>query len=100
MELDKILKLIGAGYSKEDIEKFEEAANPDTEAAEAPAAEAKQETQTTAPAAQNDEILSAINKLTQAIITKNLNGTTAETTAEQTTTDILAKVIAPPKKGK
>lgn len=106
MELDKIFKLIEAGYTKEDIQKLEApAADPEPEkepeAPEAKEAPAAKEEPAPVPAAAsgNDQVLQALNRLTEAIMKKNLNVTTAETT-QQDPKDILAKVIAPPKKEK
>lgn len=104
MELEKVFKLIDAGYTKEEIQAFEKPADPEPETKdpepeqkEAPAAK---DEPAPAPAAQNnDQVLAALNRLTDAIMKKNLNVTTAETT-KQDTADILAKVIAPPKKEK
>ena len=104
MELDQIFKLIDAGYTKEDIQKLEApAADPEPEkepespeAKEAPAAK-EEPAPVPAAASGNDQVLQALNRLTEAIMKKNLNVTTAETT-QQDPKDILAKVIAPPKK--
>ena len=106
MELDQIFKLIEAGYTKEDIQKLEApAADPEPdkepeepEAKEAPAAK-EEPAPVPAAASGNDQVLQALNRLTDAIMKKNLNVTTAETT-QQDPKDILAKVIAPPKKEK
>ena len=105
MELDRIFKLIDAGYTKEDIEKMEApAADPEPEEKKDPEPEAKKEEKPAADPAPaqtgNDQILAALNNLTNAIMKKNLNVTTAESASPQTTQDILAKVIAPPKKEK
>ena len=102
MELENIIKLIDAGYTKDDINSL---LNP-SESAEAdqdqtPAStQAEPEQPAQSPAGNQDQILEAINKLTSAIMSKNLNTTTAETLKEQTAQDILAKVIAPPKPNK
>ena len=106
MELDQIFKLIEAGYTKEDIQKLEApAADPEPEkepeapeAKEAPAAK-EEPAPVPAAASNNEQVLQALNRLTEAIMKKNLNVTTAETT-QQDPKDILAKVIAPPKKEK
>ena len=106
MELDQIFKLIEAGYTKEDIQKLEApAADPEPEkepeapeAKEAPAAK-EEPAPVPAAASNNDQVLQALNRLTETIMKKNLNVTTAETT-QQDPKDILAKVIAPPKKEK
>lgn len=101
MKLDERLALINAGYTREEIEAFEsEEAEPAPAPEQQPAPEPEQKPEPEAPApapAAQDPILEAINKLTSAIMAKNLNTTTAETLTAQTTQDILAKVIAPPK---
>ena len=107
MELEKVFKLIDAGYTKEEIQEFEAqpASDPEpekeSEAPEAKEAPAAKEEPAPAPAAAsgNDQVLQALNRLTDAIMKKNLNVTTAETT-QKDPADILAKVIAPPKKEK
>lgn len=107
MELEKVFKLIDAGYTKEEIQAFEAqpASDPEpekeSEAPEAKEAPAAKEEPAPAPAAAsgNDQVLQALNRLTDAIMKKNLNVTTAETT-QKDPADILAKVIAPPKKEK
>ena len=105
MELEQIVKLIDAGYTKEDIQAFEKPADPEPEkepeapeAKEAPAA--KEEPAPVPAATNNDQILQALNRLTDAIMKKNLNVTTAQSSSPQTTQDILAKVITPPRKEK
>ena len=106
MELDQIFKLIDAGYTKEEIQALEApAADPEPEmepetpeAKEAPAAK-EEPAPVPAAASNNDQVLQALNRLTDAIMKKNLNVTTAET-SQQDPKDILAKVIAPPKKEK
>lgn len=103
MKLDERLALINAGYTREEIEAFESEEAEPTPAPEQPAPEPEQKPEPEAPApapaapAAQDPILEAINKLTSAVMAKNLNTTTAETLTAQTTQDILAKVIAPPK---
>ena len=107
MELENIIKLLDAGYTKDEINAMmnpaapaEEAAAPAEEPAPEPIKAADPEPAPVPQPAGNDQILEALNKLTNAIITKNLNATTAESAKEQTTTDILAKIIAPPRKEK
>ena len=101
MELEKVFKLIDAGYTKEEIQAFEAQPATDPEPEKEPEApEAKEEpAPVPAAASNNDQVLQALNRLTDAIMKKNLNVTTAETT-QQDPKDILAKVIAPPKKEK
>ena len=105
MELENIIKLIDAGYTKEEIlslQNPEQPAEADPEPEQPAGTPAASQPAEQSPPAGYDQVLEAINKLTSAIVTRNLNTTIAESTAEQTTQDILAKVIAPPKpkKGK
>lgn len=106
MKLDERLALINAGYTKEEIAAFE------AEAAPAPAPAAPEQTPEpdpdpkqaapqpaqTAPAAQ-DQILEALNRLTNTIIQHNTNNTVIQP-AERTPEDALAEVIAPPNRKK
>ena len=105
MELEQIITLLNAGYTKGEIERLSSpTAVNDPEPADAdpePIPADPEPAPAPAPVpAQNDQILEALNKLTNAIMTKNLNVTTAESSKTQTTQDILAKVIAPPRKEK
>lgn len=106
MKLDERLALINAGYTKEEIAAFE------AETAPAPAPAAPEQTPEpdpepkqaapqpvqTAPAAQ-DQILEALNRLTNTIIQHNTNNTVIQP-AERTPEDALAEVIAPPNRKK
>lgn len=108
MKLDERLALINAGYTKEEIAAFEAEAAP----APAPAPAAPEQTPQpdpeqkpaapqpapTAPAAQ-DQILEALNRLTNTIIQHNTNNTVIQP-AERTPEDALAEVIAPPNRKK
>lgn len=104
MKVDEILKLIDAGYTKADIDAMTaepaHTAEPETEPAEpdvepekapAPAAEPAQPQ----PAGQ-DQILEALNRLTNTIIKSNINNTVIQP-AERTPEDALAEIISPPK---
>lgn len=103
MELDKILKLVDAGFSKEEIMGLVTPAVPAQEQTAVPDAvpepEAKPEAKPTpvqAPVDNSAVLLDAINKLTntiqsQAIRQSNLPGVTQAQTAEQ----VLAEIIHP-----
>lgn len=105
MKTETILKLIDAGYTKDEIQAMDDfpaeqetadqpADEPDHPAAAAPAAEE--------PAAQPagyDAVLEALNKLTNSIIKSNINSTVVQP-AEHTLDDALASIIAPPMKKK
>lgn len=117
MELDQVFKLIEAGFTKEDIFAFTETKTPEEPAQTTPSDTEKEpekgkndtadlpgkteDTDKIRELQNNVNTLQAsLDKLTNAIITKNLNQTTAETMQEQSISDILAKVIAPPRKDK
>ena len=105
MKTETILKLIDAGYTKDEIQAMDDfpaepeapdqpADEPDQPAAAVPAAEE--------PAAQPagyDAVLEALNKLTNSIIKSNINSTVVQP-AEHTLDDALASIIAPPMKKK
>lgn len=103
MKVDDILKLINAGYSKADIDAMtaEPAAEPETTETPAKAAEPETTPAQTAEPAQNqtagqDQILEALNRLTNTIINRNINSTVIQP-AERTPEDALAEIISPPK---
>lgn len=104
MTLDERLTLIRAGYTKEEIQAMEQpAADPAPEqpaadpAPEQQAADPAPEQQTPAPA--QDPILAALDRLTNTIISRNINQTVTQP-AERTPEDALAEIIAPPNKKK
>ena len=117
MKLDEIMKLIDAGYTKADIDALTaaaqsadqpaEQAKQDQQASDQPAEQAQQpdqpavKTQTAAiptlqPATTNDQILDALNKLTETIVRSNINQTVIQP-AQRTPEQALAEIIAPPK---
>lgn len=98
MKLDERLALINAGYTKEEIAAFETEETPTTPAAPEQTPEPEQkpaapEQTPTAPA--QDQILEALNRLTNTIIQHNTNNTVIQP-AERSPEDALAEVIAPP----
>ena len=107
MKVDDILKLMDAGYTKADIDAMtaEPAAEP-AQAAEpetAPAQTAEPETALAEklilpkpPASVNDQILEALDRLTNTLIKSNINSTVIQP-AERTPEDALAEIISPPK---
>lgn len=107
MTKDEIFKLIDAGYTKEEIQALDDIKSPDPEPAaetaagdertEQPAAQPAAEKQTATPVNSNDQILEALNKLTNVMIGRNINQTVSETLQERKPEDILAEIIAPPK---
>ena len=103
MDAKNIIALVNAGYTKAEIDAMEAPADPATEAPEAPAdpAPAADPQPAEAPAAQpqQDQILQALERLTNSIMQHNLNQTVAQP-AERTVQDALAAIIAPPAKNK
>ena len=107
MKVDEILKLIDAGYTKADIDAMTaepvQTAEPQTEPEAEPAQSAEPET-APAPAAEQaqpqtagqDQILEALNRLTNTIIKSNINSTVIQP-AERTPEDALAEIISPTK---
>lgn len=113
MELETIITLLNAGYTKEEIaalsanpaEKPAQTSQADTEQEKEPEKEPDQpKTEDTDKLrelqANVNNLQAALDKLTNAIVQKNINMTTAETMQQESISDILAKVIAPPKKEK
>lgn len=106
MKLDERLALINAGYTKEEIAAFETEETPAAPAApeqtpepeQTPAAPEQTPAVPEAPAAQ-DQILEALNRLTNTIIQHNTNNTVIQP-AKRTPEDALAEVIAPPNRKK
>ena len=108
MKVNEIIKLLDAGYSKEEIEAFEKAEEPEEAAPvdiqEEPEKEEKKEADA-ADQAQPDPVQDQIAKLTAAmermsgmIISQNINRTVTEGASERTIDDMLAEVINPPRK--
>lgn len=109
LSLDQIFKLIDAGYTKEDIQTFTtttpEPAKPAEEAPADPAPSPKEtskpkaaepqpeQTAQAQPAAQ-DQILQALERLTNSIMQHNTNSTVIQP-AEHSIDDALAEIIAP-----
>ena len=103
MKLDDILKLIDAGYTKADIDAMTapaQTAEPAQAAEPEKTAEPEAPAQTAEPAqnqtAGQDQILEALNRLTNTIIKSNINSTVIQP-AERTPEDALAEIISPVK---
>lgn len=106
MEINDIIKLINAGYTKADIDAMTqpEAAKPAVpEQIEQPEAEAPEAAQPEPVPVNNDQqagqeqILAALERLTNSIMSANINKTVTDTLQEESTADRLAKIIAPAK---
>jgi len=109
MKVNEIIKLLDAGYSKEEIEAFEKAEAPEEAAPvdipEEPEKEEKKEEAVAADQAQPDPVQDQIAKLTAAmermsgmIISQNINRTVTDGAPGRTVEDMLAEVINPPRK--
>lgn len=108
MNYEEIMMLVRAGYTKEEISAMQTPADhaPADPAPEDPApadpapadpAPADPAPADPAPApAGNDQILAALNQLTQAVITNNINRQAFDPTPQRTAEDALAEIIAPP----
>lgn len=106
MKVNEIIKLLEAGYSKEEIEAFEKTEEPE-EAAPEDIQEEEPEERTEESAANQvqDPVQDQIAKLTAAmermsgmIISQNINRTVTEGASERSIDDMLAEVINPPRK--
>lgn len=105
MNFDEIMMLVKAGYTKEEISAMQTPADP-APADPAPADPAPADPTPADPApadpapapapAGNDQILAALNQLTQAVITNNINRQAFDPTPQRTAEDALAEIIAPP----
>lgn len=98
MNPSEILELIRAGYTKADIDAMlQQAPEAPAEPAapEAPVEPAAPAPEQAAPAG-NDQILTALNQLTQAVIMNNINRQGFDATPQRTAEDALAEIIAPP----
>jgi len=111
MKVNEIIKLLDAGYSKEEIEAFEKAEAPEEAApVDIPEPDAGKSTEETKEAdaanrIQPDPVQDQIAKLTAAmermsgmIISQNINRTVTEGAPGRTVEDMLAEVINPPRK--
>lgn len=108
MKVNEIIKLLAAGYSKEEIEAFEKAEEPEeadpVDIPEEPEKEEKKE-ESAADQVQPDPVQDQIAKLTAAmermsgmIISQNINRTVTDGASERSIDDMLAEVINPPRK--
>ena len=98
MKLDEILTLVKSGYTKDEIAALEapEQSEQPKETPAAQPAEQPKETPAAQPASQQNDILEALNRLTNSLINKNINQTITQP-VERTAEDALAEIIAPPR---
>jgi hypothetical protein len=103
MNYEEIMMLVRAGYTKDEISAMQTPADPapadPAPADPAPADPAQADPAPADPAptpAGNDQILAALNQLTQAVITNNINRQAFDPAPQRTAEDALAEIIAPP----
>lgn len=102
MKVSDILKLLDAGYTREEIQQMEQAEAPEEAA---PVDIQEPEEAVAANQAQPDPVQDQIARLTAAmermsgmIISQNINRTVTEGAPGRTVEDMLAEVINPPRK--
>ena len=98
MNIDSILKLVEAGFSKEEITAMTQTA----QAQEEPKTEPVKEEPVKEEPAQDkryEELLSAMNRLTGAIQAGNILNSNNKEVKEPSAEDILAEVLSPSKGG-
>lgn len=104
MNIDSILKLVEAGFSKEEITAMTQTAQAQEEPAqEEPKTEPVREEPVKEEPAQDkryEELLSAMNRLTGAIQAGNILNSNNKEVKEPSAEDILAEVLSPSKGGK
>ena len=103
MNIDSILKLVEAGFSKEEISAMTQTAQAQEEPKPEPAKEepVKEEPVKEEPAQDKryEELLSAMNRLTGAIQAGNILNSNNKEVKEPSAEDILAEVLSPSKGG-
>ena len=103
MNIDSILKLVEAGFSKEEITAMTQPAQAQEEPREdEPKAEPVKEEPAKEEPAQDkryEELLSAMNRLTGAIQAGNILNSNNKEVKEPSAEDILAEVLSPSKGG-
>ena len=109
MNYEEIMMLVRAGYTKEEISAMQTPAEPaepdqpelDLKEPVLPVLDLEDpvlpvsDLQEPAPVG-NDQILAALNQLTQAVITNNINRQAFDPAPQRTAEDALAEIIAPP----
>lgn len=103
MNIESILKLVEAGFSKEEITAMTQTAQAQEEPAqEEPKTEPVREEPVKEEPAQDkryEELLSAMNRLTGAIQAGNILNSNNKEVKEPSAEDILAEVLSPSKGG-
>jgi hypothetical protein len=104
MNIDSILKLVEAGFSKEEITAMTQPAQAQEEPKQdEPKTEPVKEEPVKEESAQDkryEELLSAMNRLTGAIQAGNILNSNNKEVKEPSAEDILAEVLSPSKGGK
>lgn len=108
MDIDKIITLLNAGYTKEEIQQMEkekteepEVIQDDIQEAKEPEKEESAANQVQDPDPVQDQIAkltAAMERMSGMIISKNINRTVTEGASERSIDDMLAEVINPPRK--
>lgn len=103
MTIEQILELGKMGYTKEEIEAMEAPAEePAKEPEPQKAPEQPKETEKPAPNPQEDLlkfIAGEFEKLNKSIQTANINNSNIHQPKQMTAEEVLAEIVAPPKKG-
>ena len=110
MELEKIFKLVDAGFTKEEIIKLSGSGDPKEESKEDPKEEpkeepAKEEPKKEEPAADPTHdmlklIADKFDELKSSIQQNNINNSNNKMVGEKTPEELLAEIINPPRKKK
>lgn len=104
MNIDSILKLVEAGFSKEEITAMTQTAQAQEEPKQdEPKTEPVKEEPVKEEPAQDkryEELLSAMNRLTGAVQAGNILNSNNKEVKEPSAEDILAEVLSPSKGGK
>lgn len=106
MELEKIFKLVDAGFTKEEIIKLSGSEEPNEEPNEEPKEEpAKEEPKKEEPAADPTRdmlklIADKFDELKSSIQQNNINNSNNKMVGEKTPEELFAEVINPPRKKK
>lgn len=107
MKIDDIIKLVDAGFTKEEIAALTVPAEAaPEEAPEAPEEAVKEDIPEPAPVKQMpanqpdkmDQLIKAMEEMSNRIISSNINRTVTDGAPGRTVEDMLAEVINPPRK--
>lgn len=103
MTIEEILKLGAMGFTKEDIEKMDAPQEPEKDPEPEQAAPEPEKKEEPAKAEPEQDILKFIagefEKLNKSIQLANINNSNIDQPNAKTAEDVLAELLAPPKKG-